>query len=179
MNIGRCFLVLAAASLLMGCEEAVAPGPSYAELVVTYNAELETLERLEAKHEKLAAELVSATKVKSGKSIPDLEGLLESAKELKEGAKELPSDPEALLDHITEGGGEAHELAGQLLDGLLGGGQGQAEKVEATPEEIAAAAERKAKLETELAKLDEELAKQRERVERARDARDVADSKRN
>ena len=179
MMVKRWSLLLLTSGLLFGCAEPVAPGPSYAELVVTYNAELETLERLEAKREKLVAANATDGRSASG-AIGSLDDLLEKAKVLKEGASaDLPTDPEALLEHLSEGSGEAHELASQLIDGLLGGGEGKAAKPEPTPEEIAAAAERQAAFQAELATLDEELAKQKERVERARIARDAADSQRN
>lgn len=176
MLIKRRLHVVWFAVMLCGCAESVAPAPSYAELVVTYNAELETLDRLEAKREQLVAEIAAAARNDSGEAIGSLDDLLQKAKSLKEGANsDLPTDPEALFDHLADGSGEAQELAGQLIDGLLGSDSKSA-KPEPTPEEVAAAKARQAAFQAELTTLDVELAKQKERVERARSARDAADS---
>jgi len=163
-----------------GCSHraVVDPVPSYADLVVTYNAELETLDRLEAKREKLIEEYAALTSNTSGDLLSRLDGLLQSASDLKEGANlDASSDPNALLDNLTERSGQAEEIAGQLLDGLLGGKATVTEPEEPTPEAAAAVAERKAAFERELANLDLEITKQKGRVERARQARDAVEAK--
>lgn len=163
---------------MVGCQAEVDSGPSYAELVVTYNAELEALDRLEAKREKLIKDYAATIAPnESSDALTQLEGLLKSANELKDAANEdTNSDPDSQLDGLAERGDQAQRIAGQLLDGLLNS-EGSSNKPEPTPEEAAAAAERKKAFEAELAKLDAEIAKQQERVERARQARDEAESR--
>jgi len=186
----RCFdlgLFFMLCGFIIGCgarESApVDTGPSYSELVVTYNAELETLDRLEAKREKLIAAFAAASLTSSNESVntlSQLEGLLESARRLKEGTgSDLPTDPNELLDNLSEHNGEATDIAEQLLGGRRGGGDDESPAVqrESTPEEQAAAADRKAAFDAELASLDRELSKQKERVNRARGARDAAETK--
>ncbi|MCA9218430.1 MAG: hypothetical protein KDB27_35415, partial [Planctomycetales bacterium] len=52
--------VLAGGSFAVGCQrQPVDTGPSYADLVVTFNAELAALDRLEAKREKLVSDFES------------------------------------------------------------------------------------------------------------------------
>ena len=163
---------------VVGCNQSVVdPGPSYADLVVTYNAELEALDRLEAKREKLVKEYaIASVPNASVDTFSQLEGLLKSANDLKDGTNlDTTSDPNALLDNLTERSGQAQELAGQLLGELLGN-EPDATKPEPTPEEAAAVAARKAAFEAELANLDTEITKQKDRVERARQARDVAEA---
>jgi hypothetical protein len=147
-------------------------------LVVTYNAELETLDRLEKKREKLIQDYAAATPANAPlDTVTQLEGLLKSARELKDEASEdTTSDPESQLDGLIERSGEAQDIANQLLEGLLKG-KASAEPPEPTPEEVAAMAERKAEFDKELAELDAEIAKQKQRVERARAARDEAEAK--
>jgi len=181
-------LFITLCGFFIGCGAEDSPpaetGPSYSETVVTYNAELETLDRLEAKREKLIAAFAAASLASSNASVttlPQLEGLLESAKGIKDGnSSELPTDPNELLDSLSERNADASEIAEQLLGGLLGGsGQDESPAAprELTPEEKAAAAERKATFDDELASLDQELGKQKQRVDRARDARDAAESR--
>lgn len=182
MKSNRCHRtchVLILCATLFGCEQtAKDSAPSYAELVVTYNAELETLDRLEAKREKLVAQRAAALAPKtSGNTLSKLEGLLRSTNNLNDGTDfDTTSDPDALLDRLTDRNGEAQEIAGQLLDGLLGG-----ELTESVPEprpDIAAAlALQKTEHEAELEALDTEINKQRERVGRARAARDATEAR--
>ena len=177
-------------AVLVGCSQPET-GPSYAELVVTYNAELEALDRLEAKRAKLVAEYTAAMKPPAGDTLSHLQGLLDSARELQEGGVNLDTtDPNALLDELAEQGGAAEDIANQLVDGLLGG---QSADAEAAPESTAESTEKptvesdassktdlealKAKYESELAALDKEIAEQKTRVERARAARDEAEAK--
>ena len=177
-NCRDTWFALAVCVSIVGCEAEVDPRPSYGELVVTYNAELDSLDRLEAKREELIAEYAAATAPnESANTLAQLEGLLDSAKELKDAANEdTNSDPDSQLDGLIKRGGEAEKIAEQLLDGILTG-DGSSVDVEPTPEEAAAAAERKEAFEKELAELDAEILKQKDRVERARQARDEAESK--
>lgn len=154
-------------------------GPSYADLVVTYNAELEALDRLEAKREQLIedyeAESILAEPTENAGSL-SVEGLLKSAKELKdEAGLDLSADPNELIDKLTERTGGAEQIAGQLIEGLLAENLNESEK-EPTPEELAAAEERKTKFDAELKTLDVEISAQQKRVERARQARDTAEA---
>jgi hypothetical protein len=163
---------------VVGCSKPVVDeGPSYAELVVTYNAELEALDRLEAKREKLIEQFAAATApTASADTLTALEGLLKTASDLKDSTNPDTSDPNELLENAAARTEGAEEIAGQLLEGLLGG-ESDAAEPEPTPEQAAAAAERKAAFEAELAKLDTEISKQQQRVERARQARDAAEAK--
>ena len=162
---------------VLGCNQAaVETGPSYADLVITYNAELEALDRLEAKREKLVtdfeAESLPKEEPKDGLS---LDNLLQSAKDLKDKTGlEVTSDPREMLDQLAEKSGDAEKLAGDLVEGLLSKASAESE---ATPEEIAAAEERQLRHNEELESLDVEIEAQKQRVERARDARDAAEAK--
>lgn len=187
-NIECSKLVAAAVLVLIGCSQpAVAPGPSYADLVVTYNAELDALDRLETRREKLAAEFAAAMNPPSDSgALGQLGGLLEAAKELQSEAGGIdPStvDPNALLDQLTERNEEAGDLAGQLLEGLAGGNKTDGEETDAaaakqpTEAEAAELAEVRANFEPQLAKLDKEITAQKARVERAKVARDAAEAR--
>lgn len=161
-----------------GCGQPVTDtGPSYAELVVIYNAELETLDRLEAKREKLVAAHSAASKPEgTADTLSQLEGLLRSARSVNETADpDAIVDPDVLLDRLSKQSGEAQDIAGQLLDGLLGG-DGSGEISEADPEVAAAIERQMAELEAELENLDAEIGKQKDRVRRARAARDAAEA---
>ena len=174
-------------TILMGCaQEAVETGPSYADLVVTYNAELANLDRLEAKREKLVAEFAAATKPPEPKVGGGLEDLLKAASALTSETGELDTtaDPNDLLDQLADRSGSAQDIATKLLEGLAGdggeGGEGDeaagpesvepVAPVEPTPEETAM----KSKFEASLAELDKEIADQKTRVAKAREARDAA-----
>ena len=164
---------------VVGCNQSVEDiGPSYAELVVTYNAELEALDRLETKRENLVNEYAAASAANSSPdTLSQLEGLLRSANDLRNGAEvDTTSDPNALLDDLTSSNGEARKIAGQLLEGLLGGELDTTEP-EPNAEAAVAIAEDRAAFEAKLANLDAEITKQKERVERARKARDAAEAK--
>ncbi len=172
-NVWTAFIICA---LAVGCQTETETGPSYAELVVIYNAEVEALDRLEAKREKLAQDFAAATSPDTpADAQTQLQGLLESAKDLKDAANEqTAADLESQLDGLVERSGEAQQVANQLLDGLLTGGEAS-NPPEPTPEEIAAIAEQKAAFEKQLADLDEEIEQQKKRVERAKRDRDEAE----
>jgi len=169
-------------TILIGCaQEAVETGPSYADLVVTYNAELATLDRLEGKREKLVADYAAATKPPEPPAPQlggGLEDLLKAASGLASESGEIDptADPNELLDQLADRSGSAQDIASKLLEGLAGedgdpaAAAEPAEAPEPTPEEIA----KKSEFEASLAELDKEIAEQKTRVQKARDARDAA-----
>lgn len=167
---GLCPAIVLCISMI-GCNQPpVESGPSYAELVVTYNAQLAALDRLEAKQKILnkgyAAAAVSNT---DSETLSKLEGLLKSATDFKDNSKlASTSDPNALLDDLSERNVEVQDITDQLIGSLL------EDETAPNPEVVA---ERKGEIERELAKLDTEITKQRKRVERARQARDAAEAK--
>lgn len=61
---------------MVGCQGEVDSGPSYSDLVVTHNAELEQLDRREAKREKLIEEFAATTAPDASvDTLAQLEGL--------------------------------------------------------------------------------------------------------
>ena len=162
---------------LQGCRPTkVDPQPSYADLVVIYTAELEALDRLEAKRKELIQDYAALSASQApADAVATLEGLLDSAKSLKDdAATNASTDPNAQLDELVDRHEEARGVAQQLLDNVR---TGQSSATAPEPEEVAAVAERKAAFEAALEKLDAEIAKQTERVERARQARDAAEAR--
>lgn len=159
--------------LCLGCGPgggAAESQPSYADLVVTYNAELETLDRLEKKRADLIAEYERQRRPDAEKAVQALTDVLNSAAGgTAENDSGEPLDPNAALDRAVASAEKAQQASSQLLETALqasGAGRGDtAPQNEAYPEE----------LERELAALDEEIEKQKARVERARQARDAAE----
>jgi hypothetical protein len=151
--ISLCTLV----AVLVGCgttELKFTKKPSYADLVVTYNAELETLEKLEAKREKLVADHLSQTQQAAIKA---------AVNSIQSGeAQAIPSDPNAALDRAVA----AAEMQAQLQSGL-------SESLGLSSESGAAPKYPEA-LQRQLAGLDAEIADQQARVQRAKAARDAA-----
>lgn len=155
----------------LGCAPAET-GPSYADLVVIYNAEVEALDRLEAKREKLILARAAAVRESKG-ALPNLQGLLDEVTQLKE--QTLDADPNAVIDDLANRSGRAEELAGQLLEGLLQGTRTEAE--EDDPADAEPSSDDQAEVfARELDTLNNEIEEQRARVERARKARDAAES---
>jgi hypothetical protein len=142
---------------------------------VTYNAELEALDRLEAKRDTLIRQYAEATAPnQSAEAMDRLESLLKSASDLKDReASSTTSDPNELLDQLTERNADAQDIANQALNELLGGSPTDGQDAP-TPADAAAAAERKAAFERSLASLDAEITAQQQRVDRAREARDAS-----
>ena len=132
--------------------------PSYADLVVTYNAEVETLDKLDEKRKSLIADYVGQVQRKA------MEAAVES---IKAGdASRVPDNPNQALDKAVA----AAEMQAQLQSGLMNGLGLSTDSAESTadyPEE----------LKGKLAELDAEIASQKERVQRAKDARDTAQPK--
>jgi len=140
-----------------GCEPAeitITKKSSYADLLVTYNAEVETLDNLEEKRKKLLAEHAEKAQLDAFKSAL---GSLESI-----GKPNTPSSPNDALDlavAAAEGQAKALEQARKSTN--------------AQP----ALADYPQELKQKLSELDAEIVKQKERVERARKNRDAAETK--
>ncbi|MBN1853544.1 MAG: hypothetical protein JW829_12505 [Pirellulales bacterium] len=146
-------------------------GPSLADLISIYNAELAALDRLEQKR----AELVKAyqsellpTNEDAAKLIGNvLQGAVEAGKTLD--LNEM-ADPNKALDLAVDHAQKTQDTMGQLLQNL---------NPEAKPDEkeIQRRAKITEKFEAELAAIDKEIEAQKERVEQARKARDAAEAK--
>ncbi len=165
----------AAALMLLnvGCtaEKAVPENkPSYADLVVTYNAEMESLDRLERKRKELVAEYEQAQRPNPDDAVKALTDALNAATTSSgEGTATAPTDPQAILDQAVQNAEKAKQVASDLLRAATQPASPQGEGQ--SPEQTAASAE----FQRQLAELDQQIAKQRERVERARQARDAAE----
>jgi hypothetical protein len=130
---------------------------SYADLVVIYNAEIETLERLENKRKSLIADFFSQAQEKAFRSAVNS---IESG-----GAQRVPSNPNQALDQAVAAAELQAELQSGLVDTL---GLSSSPKDEKNfPEE----------LKSKLAELDAEIADQQQRVKRAKEDRDSAQPK--
>lgn len=131
---------------------------SYADLVVTYNAEVETLEKLEAKRKTLIADYFSQAQEKA---IRAAVSSIESGD-----ARMIPSNPNQALDRAVA----AAEMQAQLQSGLMGG-------LGSEPDSEEAAANYPEELKRKLTDVDTEISDQKERVQRAKEARDAAQPK--
>ena len=130
---------------------------SYADLVVTYNGEVQTLDTLEGKRKNLIAEYTSQVQAEALKS---------AVSSLESAAKQIvPGNPNDALDRAVA----AAEAQSGLLEKL---GQSSTGSTPSSPN-----IEYPEELKRKLLELDAEIAKQKERVERARKARDEAESK--
>ena len=159
--LARACLTVFALSL-SGCEPAdfkVTRQPTYAELVVTYNAEVETLDSLEAKRNRIIADYFSQA---HGDALKSAVGSLQG---------EQPStNPNEALDRAVA----AAEFQAQLQSTLLekvgqpasSGSTHAGDKVE-YPED----------LKRKLVDIDAEINAQKARVERAKSARDAGQPK--
>ncbi len=143
--------------------------PSYADLVVTYNAEMETLDRLEKKRKDLITEYEQKSRPSPDDAVKAITDALNSATTSGDGSAAPPADPQAMLDQAVHNAEKAQQVASDLLKAAgkseESGEDGKAAKPTPYPEE----------LQRQLDKLDKEIAKQKERVERARRARDAAE----
>ncbi|MFO1063157.1 MAG: hypothetical protein U0892_04705 [Pirellulales bacterium] len=137
-------------SIVPGCTPPEPAGPSYSELVKTYNAEVETLTALETKRGKTIADFVTEQQRK-------LCGALNS---LTQGA--LPTGADKLLD-------QAAELAQKQQEELAKSAANAGAAMDSSnfPQALA----------EQLKPVDAEIAAQKERVERAKKARDAAEPK--
>jgi hypothetical protein len=146
-----CLLVLWS---IVGCEPAeitIKKKESYADLVVIYNAEVQSLERLENKRKEVLASIASRNQEDAVKALAGSLGSL--------GAGATSGNPNDALDKAVA----AAEAQAKLLN------QAANNSSQASMSE-----EDKAKL----AEIDAEIAKQRERVEKAKAARDAAEANR-
>jgi hypothetical protein len=175
MALSKYFVLPTVALILLsvGCtaEKAVPENkPSYADLVVTYNAEMESLDRLERKRKDLVAEYEQRSRPSPDDAVKALTDALNSATTSGgDAAAAAPADPQAILDQAVQNAEKAKQVASDLLKAA---GQPASAPAEGqTPEQQAAAEV----FQRQLAQLDQEIAKQRERVERARQARDAAE----
>ena len=90
---------------LIGCSEPAPEesGPSYADLVTVYNAELQSLDRLERKREERIAKHEVALRPSTEDAAKALDATLSSAKEVgKQSNLDGVTDPNELLDRAVE-----------------------------------------------------------------------------
>ena len=161
------------AVVTIGCGgDVVDNEPTYAELVVTYNAELEALDRLENKKQELIEKREAQLRPSVDDAVKALGDVLTTASEL---TREVDPDaalaPEAALDRAVDNAQNARDVASQLFNSV------SQEPSEESEEDAAKRTEATAEFDQQLAALDEEIEKQKQRVERARQARDAAESK--
>lgn len=176
----RLFVLVAAIPLMcVGCttsnDTPEEEGPSYKDLVVIYNAELETLDRLEQKREKLIEAYEAAHRPDAQDALNSIAEAVRSAGELRQSSgdkKEIPADPEAALDQAVAGAEQAQQVAAKLFQSMTQ--PSDKAKGSAAQEPVPYSEEFK----QQLAELDAEIEAQKARVERARQARDAAENKR-
>ena len=179
ITIGAVFLCMFAT----GCSEPPVEerGPTYAELVATYNAELALLDRLEKKKQELISQREAVLRPPPMDTLSALQGLLGSAAEL--GNQLDPNaSPDDLLDQVAERAEATEKIGAQLLDALAsdgaedtGEGEGGDSAAAEAPEPDPRQQELTDQFNRDLAALEAEIAKQRVRVARARAARDAAE----
>ncbi len=174
MAMSKCSALLMAALILLGvgctAEKAVPENkPSYADLVVTYNAEMESLDRLERKRKDLIAEYEQRSQPRPDDAVKALTDALNAATTSSGDGAAAPADPQAVLDQAVQNAEKAQQVASDLLKATTQHAHPPAEGQ--TPEQKASAEE----FQGQLAQLDQEIAQQRVRVERARQARDAAE----
>ena len=174
MKLSFQFALLASALILpnVGCGTSEnAAKPSYADLVVIYNAELATLDRLEAKKAKLIEDFEKQHQPNAEDALQAITGALNSANETEEqqtAANEL--SPKDDLDRAVENAERMQEATSQLL--------AAAEQANAANGALGSASvPYSEELTAQLAALDQEIAEQQARVDRAREARDAAETK--
>ena len=171
----------------VGCSEpaAMESGPTYADLVTTYTAELEMLDRLEREKRDLVRAREAALEPPPTDALAANEGLLGSAAELS-GQLDPDADDQELLDQVADRAEATEEIGAKLLDALTAGNSAEdpsdpgsedtdVDAATAASEPDADELEQATKYNLELAKLDMDIAQQRIRVERARAARDAAE----
>ena len=162
----------AIAVVTIGCGGEVAEDkPTYADLVVIYNAELEALDRLEKQKQDLIAKSAAELRPSPEDAVQALGDALTAASELtRDVDSDTALDPQAALDRAVENAQSAQDAVSQLLDSVNQPSSAESE------EEAARRTKITAELNQQLAALDEEIAKQKQRVERARQARDAAEA---
>ncbi len=131
---------------------------SYADLVVIYNAEVETLDNLENKRKSLVADYFGQAQKEAMKA---------AVNSIQTGdANRVPGNPNQALDQAVA----AAEMQAQLQSGLMEG-------LGLTSDSADAAADYPDELKAKLKDLDAEIASQKQSVQRAKDARDAAQTK--
>jgi hypothetical protein len=168
-----CLLAVLAAIVLSGCGGGSAPNnqPSYADLVVTYNAELETLERLERQRGELVSEFERQLMPSTEDAVKALSDVLGAAAGGNRPDSGEPLTPDRALDLAVESAERTGQATTQLLEAATQASQ--TPDAELTPEQV----QLKETFEKELAALDEQIEEQKARVERARQARDAAEAR--
>jgi hypothetical protein len=157
---------------LIGCSEPAPEesGPSYADLVTVYNAELQALDRLERKREERIAKHEVALRPSTEDAAKALAATLSSAKEVgKQSNLDGVADPNELLDRAVEHAEKAQDLSSRLLESV-------SSAAEPTEEEIQKQAELTEQFDRDLAVIDKQIAEQKVRVDRARATRDAAEA---
>ena len=150
--------------------------PSYADLVVIYNAEMEGLDRLENKKNELIATHEKQLQPSGDDAVKALTDVLSAANEAYRGSdSDEALDPQAALDQAAEKVEKAQEVASQLLESLT-------QPVETQPAEnggVQDTVETDPRIEDfnrQLEAIEGEIKKQQARVDRAREARDAAEA---
>ena len=144
--------------------------PSYADLVVIYNAEAETLERLERKRDDMVAKYEQTLSPTGEEALEALSGLIGGINNAAGNAPNLEAtDPNERLDQAIATAENMNDQAEALIEAVK---QSQSQPADRATIEAMYSDEFKAKL----AELDAEIDAQRERVEKARAARDAAEA---
>ena len=172
-NHGALLSVLATSGFLclFGCGGPTAErGPSYAELVTIYNAELQALDRLERKREELISKHQASLGPSAEGAAKAIDALLSSA---NQAGKQLDldgvSDSNDLLDRAVEHAEKTQDLTSELLESV-------SSAAEPTEEEVQKQAELSQQFERDLAAIEQQIAEQKTRVDRALKARDAAEA---
>ncbi len=144
-------------------------GPSYAELVIIYNAELEALDRLERKRKEMITDYEEEHRPNAQETLQSLTNLIDSAGAVnREAGAAPPADPNAALDQAVSDAEKAQQVASQLLHSMT-----QASEQEKSHQQVVYSEA----FQQQLAALDAEIEAQRKRAENARQARDAAAQK--
>ncbi len=164
------FVALAATLPAIGCAP-VEKTPSYADLVVIYNAEAETLERLERRRAERVAEYEATLRPAGDEAIEALAGVLGGLGDSAAAERKLDAtDPNELLDQAIANS----ENLGDQTEALL---EAAAQRSGTLPVDRAAMeAMYSDEFKAQLAELDVEINQQRNRVTKARAARDAAEA---
>ena len=155
----------------IGCssskEEPKSDEPTYAELVVIHNGELQALDRLERKRKELVTEYEAKHRPEGEVTLKSVADLISSAGAAsKEGSAAPSTDPNVALDQAVENAEKAQQATSKLIETMAqAGGEGEGQVVYSE------------EFQKQLADLDAEIAAQQARVDRARQARDAAEQK--
>lgn len=171
MHLSFAVALTLVAVAVLGCETAEQK-PSYADLVVIYNAESETLERLERKRSDMIAEFEATLRPTENEALEALAGILGGVGEATGDPVKLDAtDPNELLDQAIA---NAESMESQT-EALLEAAAKQSGRQPA--DRAAIEAMYSDEFRARVAEIDAEIASQRKRVEKARAARDAAENK--